>query len=137
LVKAAMNTKTAKQQLLVIDDNEAIGRLIQRYFSPSYDVTYAPSVCEGLRYVTDVAPDLILMDVDMPVMNGFEGLREIRAINSGVPVIMMTGSISDIDFAGILAAGAQDLILKPFPMSDVAATIAKVVELRESSILVP
>jgi DNA-binding response OmpR family regulator len=104
-------------KVLVVDDEPEVRRLLQDFLSgQGYDVALAADGVEALAAVDDQKPDLVLLDVAMPVMNGVETLTRIVALDLPVRVIMVTGN-SDLSLmAKLLALGAVDYIPKPFDL---------------------
>jgi len=104
-------------KVLVVDDEPEVRRLLQDFLSgQGYDVALAADGVEALAAVDDQKPDLVLLDVAMPVMNGVETLTRIVALDRPVRVIMVTGN-SDLSLmAKLLALGAVDYIPKPFDL---------------------
>ena len=113
-------------KILVVDDELAIGKLLlyqlQGY---GYQVIYVSDGLLALQRLEQEQPDLILLDVMMPAMSGWDVCRQIRTV-SVVPVIMLTGKHSDDDIAIGLGAGADDYIAKPFSMVQLHARIEAV-----------
>lgn len=109
--------------ILLIEDDRNISELLQLYLEKEgYTVAAAPDGRQGLDKFHAIAPDLILLDVMMPVMNGWETCRAIRA-ESQVPIIMLTAKSETDDKVMGLKAGADDYITKPFEMKEVLARI--------------
>ena len=112
--------------ILVVDDDHMILNVAEEVIGEQYDVVLAVSgehALETLR--SGCTPELILLDVNMPGMDGFETLRRIRAIPdlSSTPVIFLTGNTgSDSELEG-LKLGAQDYITKPFVKENLIARI--------------
>ena len=104
-------------KVLVVDDEPEVRRLLQDFLSGlGYDVVLAADGVEALAAVADQKPDLVLLDVAMPVMNGVETLTKIVALDSHVRVIMVTGTSDLRLMAKLLALGAVDYIPKPFDL---------------------
>ena len=112
---------TAK--VLLIEDDRNISELLQLYLEKEgYAVTTAPDGRQGLEAFKANAPDLVLLDIMMPVMDGWETCRAIRA-ESQVPIIMLTAKSETDDKVLGLKTGADDYITKPFEMKEVLARI--------------
>ena len=109
--------------ILLVEDDRNITELLQLYLEKeNYRVISAPDGKQGLdRFRTD-APDLVLLDVMMPVMDGWAVCRAIRS-ESQVPIIMLTAKGETDDKVMGLKAGADDYITKPFEMKEVLARI--------------
>ena len=112
--------------VLIVEDDKNIQDLLQMYLEKEgYAVTLADDGGQGLTKFRAIKPDLVLLDVMMPVMNGWELCREIRA-ESRTPVIMLTAKSELDDKITGLKAGADDYITKPFEMQEVLARIEAV-----------
>jgi two-component system KDP operon response regulator KdpE len=115
-----------KRLILVVDDEPAIVRLVRaKLQADGYAVLTAARGEEALALLEDQRPDLIVLDLMMPGIDGFETLRRIRA-ESQVPVIMLTARSGDADKLRGLEAGADDYVVKPFNPDELAARIAAV-----------
>src|SRR5207244_12924051 len=102
-------------RLLLIDDEADVQYSFRRIFdSPGIELTAASSGEEGLKLITKVRPDLVLMDVRMGGMNGMETLRRIRQTDAKLPVIMMTAYGTTQTAIEAMKLGAYDYLLKPF-----------------------
>ena len=109
--------------ILVVDDDAQIRRVLQATLSSNgYDVIEAKNGKEALTAVLRERPDLILLDVNMPGMSGFEACREIRLSFDG-PIIMVTVRNAEQDKVVALDCGADDYVVKPFGMSELLARI--------------
>ena len=112
--------------VLVVEDDKNIAELLQMYLEKEgYTVTLAFDGGQGLQKFRNLQPDLVLLDVMMPVMNGWEVCRNIRS-ESDTPVIMLTAKGELDDKITGLKAGADDYITKPFEMREVLARIEAV-----------
>ena len=121
-----------KPRILVIDDEAAIRdslRMILEY--EHYDFVGASSGPEGVALIKRDPPDVILLDIKMPGMNGLETLADIRKIDEALPVAMISGHGTITDAMQATRLGAFDFIEKPFTSERVLVTIAKGLELRE------
>ncbi len=112
--------------VLIVEDDKNIQDLLQMYLEKEgYAVTVAADGGQGLTKFRAIKPDLVLLDVMMPVMNGWEVCKAIRA-ESRTPVIMLTAKSELDDKITGLKAGADDYITKPFEMQEVLARIEAV-----------
>ena len=112
--------------VLIVEDERNIAELLQLYLEKEgYTVTLAGDGGEGLEKFRAIMPDLVLLDVMMPVMDGWQLCRAIRA-ESKVPVIMLTAKSETDDKVAGLKSGADDYITKPFEMKEVLARIEAV-----------
>ncbi len=112
--------------VLVVEDDRNIQELLQMYLEKEgYAVTTASDGGKGLEKFRAIKPDLVLLDVMMPVMDGWAVCRAIRA-ESQTPVIMLTAKGETDDKVAGLKSGADDYITKPFEMREVLARIEAV-----------
>ena len=113
-------------KVLVVEDDKNIADLLQLYLEKEgYEVTVAADGGQGLEKFRADGPDLVLLDVMMPVMDGYELVKLIRA-ESKTPVIMLTAKAETDDKVTGLRSGADDYITKPFEMKEVLARIEAV-----------
>ena len=112
--------------VLVVEDDRNIAELLQMYLEKEgYAVTVANDGGQGLSKYRAIKPDLVLLDVMMPVMDGWAVCKAIRA-ESQTPVIMLTAKGETDDKVSGLKSGADDYITKPFEMKEVLARIEAV-----------
>ncbi len=115
-------------KLLLVDDDADIRASVRLGFELQWrdvEVVEAASGADGLRLVEDSRPDLVLLDVGLPDLDGYAVLREIRAF-SAVPVIMLTARDEPIDKVRGLEAGADDYVGKPFDHLELMARVRAV-----------
>ena len=117
--------------VLVVEDNPNIADLLYLYLrKEGYDVTVAYNGGEGLQAFHEKKPDLVLLDIMMPVMDGWSVCHSIRA-ESQIPIIMLTAKGEVDDKVQGLRGGADDYITKPFEMKEVLARIEAVLRRSE------
>jgi two-component system, OmpR family, KDP operon response regulator KdpE len=113
-------------QLLVVEDDERIrSALIRALRERGHAVSSAGTALEGLRQAVDERPDLVVLDLGLPDLDGGELLRMLRAVSS-VPVIVATARDDDESVVRALDAGADDYVVKPFPAAQLEARIRAV-----------
>ena len=116
-------TGRQSKTILVVDDEPRIAEAVSMNLElEGYQVSYASNGQEALQKTTDELPDLIILDVMMPDMDGFETLRRIREI-SNVPVIMLTVKGSETDKVKGLDLGADDYVTKPFGSKELVSRV--------------
>jgi two-component system nitrogen regulation response regulator NtrX len=121
-----------KPRILVIDDDAAIRESLRRLLVyERYDCTGAASGPDGMAAVKRESPNLVLLDIKMPGMNGLETLAEIRKIDEALPVAMISGHGTITDAMQATRLGAFDFIEKPFTSERVLVTVANGLEVRE------
>jgi two-component system alkaline phosphatase synthesis response regulator PhoP len=112
-----MDTKLPAKSILVIDDEPSIGRVVQfKLQQEGFKVRVATDGLEGLAYIKEEKPDLILLDLMMPGMDGFEVCRRLRAAPETVttPVIILTARGQEMDRIRGVELGVLDFFTKPF-----------------------
>jgi len=115
-----------KASLLVIDDDQELCAMLVEYLGPegfaTASVTTGPA---GLAHLARTPVDLVVLDVSLPELSGFEVLRRVRAV-SRVPVIMLTARGDEVDRVVGLEMGADDYLAKPFSPRELVARIRAV-----------
>ena len=110
--------------ILVVEDEFAVARGLQYALQQEgYEVTVAPNGEEGLAIAGELAPDLIILDVRLPGIDGFELLRRLRATGSKAPVLMLTARDDEVDKVIGLELGADDYLTKPFGLRELMSRI--------------
>lgn len=116
----------SKGKLLLIDDDVTLTKALEIYLSRAgYDVYIAANGGEGLRTFYEKRPDLVVLDVMMPVMDGWEVLQRIRDM-AITPVIMLTARDAEEERVRGLQQGADDYVPKPFSLKELEARIEAV-----------
>lgn len=132
---------TQGRRILVVDDDRNLRKIITTNLElAGYDVTSAASGVEAMQILEDLQPDLVLLDVMMPAMDGYETTRRIRKhpTNSHVPIILLTAKGEVEDKVAGFDAGADDYITKPFgPQEMLARVRAKIRRVAVDSSLSP
>ena len=113
-------------KILVVDDEQAIADIIKFNFErEGYGVDIAKDGLEALNFVKDNIYSLILLDIMMPKLNGFDTLKEIRKSHK-TPVIMLTAREDEVDKVLGLELGADDYVVKPFSIRELIARVKAV-----------
>ena len=114
------------KKILIVEDEANIRELLRLYLErEGYTVLEAENGVEGIKKWKSDKPDMLLLDVMMPVMDGWAVCREIRA-ESDVPIIMLTAKGETADRVSGLEMGADDYIVKPLEMQEVIARVRAV-----------
>ncbi|GAA2263022.1 response regulator transcription factor [Glycomyces scopariae] len=125
----------ADPRVLVVDDDPALAEVVARYLRrDGFDVDYAPDGPTGLERALTTLPDLVVLDLMMPGMDGFEVCRRLRQ-STAVPVVMLTARGEETDRIAGLDLGADDYVTKPFSPGELAARVRAV--LRRASPAAP
>lgn len=113
----------AGSRILVIDDDDDIRGLLRALLERAgYNVTDAPDGRAGLRELYAGSPDLVILDVAMPGLDGWETLERIREV-SDVPILMLTARDAELERVRGLKGGADDYVVKPFGRQELVARV--------------
>lgn len=121
-------------RLLAIDDSALIIRLLRtRLKHERIDIASARNGSEGLAEARRILPDVILLDLDLPDMDGFDVLRELKADSRthDIPVIIVSGSTSTPSKVKGLEMGAVDFVTKPFDLAELKARVRSAVRIQQ------
>jgi PAS domain S-box-containing protein len=127
--KGMINTRST---ILIVDDDEPARNILAALLdSPDYDIACASNGAEALLLASQIQPDIILLDVLMPGMNGFQVCRRLRAnpLLAEVPVLLVTGLADQKSLLEGLNAGADDFISKPFDRIVLRTRVATIIRL--------
>ena len=122
-----------KPRILVAEDDAAIRDLIRAQLSDAgYDVHTAANGNEAVRKIMGAKPDAVVLDINMPVLDGFGVLRELKAHLAGVriPILVLTARHGEEDVLKALSLGAKDYLTKPFSESQLLGRIARLLRPR-------
>lgn len=122
-----------KPRILIVDDDEKNSTLLSvKMRRDGYDTELAVNGLEALEKTAAFRPDLILMDVMMPKMDGYESLRRLKSSEKTryIPVIMLTGRAEIDDKVMGFEVGAEDYIVKPFSLREVSARVKSLLRMR-------
>jgi sigma-B regulation protein RsbU (phosphoserine phosphatase) len=127
-----MNPRSVPARILAVDDDPAVLHAVKRILGGRYELASASSPFEALALAGGFRPDLALLDIRMPAMDGFELMQRLRAEQPDVDIIFVTGSMSDPDAHLIRAIeqGAFYFIPKPFDRQVLQTLIERCLELR-------
>ncbi len=120
--------KEVRPRVLLVDDDEFVHKIVARQLDPQdYELSIARDATEALRILRNNAPDMVLLDIVRPGINGLEALRRFRMMPSlaRIPFIMLTGKSEGQIVVESLKAGASDFIAKPFDRATLLARIDK------------
>src|ERR1700679_1284852 len=122
-----------RKSILIVDDDPELRGDLAEQLREEFDVTEAGAGEEGLTAAQAVKPDLIVLDVNLPDLDGREVCRRLKAAGVNAPVIMLTGAASDADTIEGLDAGANAYVTKPFRFSVLLAHIRAQLRSHEQS----
>ncbi len=130
---STVESDTNKSTILVVEDNIDMRRYICSLFSSRYHLLEAGNGKEGIDLATANLPLLVITDVMMPVMNGFQCVRILRqqSQTSHIPILMLTAKAEDVDVLKGLESGVDDYMMKPFNPEVLKAKAESLIQLRE------
>jgi two-component system KDP operon response regulator KdpE len=115
-----------KEKLLIIEDDADLVKALEVYFSRvGYQVIAAANGLEGLQRLYDERPDIVILDIAMPKMDGWEVCRRIRDL-SNVPIVILTARVQEDERVKGLRLGADDYVVKPFSLKELEARLETV-----------
>lgn len=125
--------KAMGKKILVIDDSDQIRWFLNHVFAKEYEILEARNGEEGVRIAFSMLPDLVLCDVMMPVMNGFETCKVLKSDprTSQIPVVMLTAKVESEDVITGIESGADDYITKPFDIEILRSKLNSLVKRRD------
>ena len=109
--------------LLVEDDHDIAEPLARALGREGYDVSSAGDGRVALQTVLDAPPDLIILDIGLPGMNGLDVCRHVREVRPQVPILMLTARDGELETVAGLDAGADDYVTKPFRVTELLARV--------------
>ena len=122
-----------KKSILVVEDDPGIRlSLKDELESEEYIVIEAENGEEGLEAARDKAPDLIILDVMMPILNGYEVCKRLRSEGNHTPILILTIKDKEIDKVLGLELGADDYVTKPFSLREVVARVKAILRRSEN-----
>jgi DNA-binding response OmpR family regulator len=126
-----VETRLKAQRILLVDDEPRVREVVAAYLlRDGYRVQTAADGDSALRYLSEFKPDLVVLDLMLPAISGFDLLREIRR-NGDLPVILLTARAEEVDRVSGLELGADDYVVKPFSPRELVARVHSV--MRRSS----
>src|SRR5574341_479623 len=120
--------KPAKVKLVVIDDDPKVSWVLSQGLEKSFEVLYARDGQEGLKLVSQIKPELILLDIKMPGLSGLEVLEKIKALDLPSNVIMLSGHGDTKNVVESIKKGASEFINKPFDVREVELHLQSALE---------
>ena len=119
-----MESAAASPRVLVVDDDPDVLTSLERGLRLSgFDVSTAVDGAEALRSATETRPDAIVLDINMPVLDGVSVVTALRAMDNDVPVCVLSARSSVDDRVSGLEAGADDYLVKPFVLAELVARV--------------
>src|ERR1700729_4008301 len=114
---------TMRQRILVVDDDASLAEMLTIVLrGEGFDTAVIGDGTQALTAVRELRPDLVLLDLMLPGMNGIDVCRVLRA-DSGVPIVMLTAKTDTVDVVLGLESGADDYVIKPFKPKELVARV--------------
>ena len=126
-------------QILVAEDDRYLAALVKQTLEEQgMKVTLAENGEEALRLADNSYPDLVILDVSMPILDGFDVLRTLKAdrYHRVVPVLMLTASRSETDVRRALSNGAADYLTKPFRPDQLVKRVCRLLKLDANALII-
>src|SRR4051794_551023 len=118
------SAQVPKPRVLVVDDDKAVPESLRRSLEfNGYDVSLAADGAEALAGIAATAPDVVIMDVMMPRLDGLEATKALRSAGSDLPILVLTARDAVGDRVEGLDAGADDYLTKPFALQELLARL--------------
>jgi DNA-binding response OmpR family regulator len=115
---------TARRPILIVDDDvDLAGLIAEELEREAFESAHAPTAGEGIAMARDNSFGLVLLDIDLPDMDGREACRQMRDEGVHTPIVMLTGKLAEDDEVLGLDAGANDYVTKPFKVATLLARI--------------
>ncbi|NPU85845.1 MAG: acetoacetate metabolism transcriptional regulator AtoC [Syntrophaceae bacterium] len=119
-------------RILVVDDDESVRKLLSVVLGKEgYDVTCADNGLTGLDAFRNTSPDIVIMDIRMPEMDGLQALEEISRMRRGAAVILMTAYAAVETAVKAMKLGAFDYVIKPFDIDEILLLVERALQMRQ------
>jgi DNA-binding response OmpR family regulator len=131
-------TLATVQRVLVVDDDQTVSDVVCRYLRHAgYQVGHAADGATALAAVAATAPDLVVLDLMLPQIDGLEVCRQLRARPDSLPIIMLTALGDEVDRLVGLQMGADDYVTKPFSPRELVLRVASVLRRSAAPVVRP
>ncbi len=117
--------KHERRKILVVEDNDSNSALLEEILADRFEIVRAFDGAEAVTLYAKETPDLVLMDLNLPVKDGYQATSEIRMLSKTVPIIAVTAYAQRSDRQKVLASGFDDYLSKPVDEDNLIATIRK------------
>ena len=120
-----------KANLFICEDDPGVREALKLILSDDYDLTFTTNGVEGLKALKKMNPDLIIMDIKMPLLGGLDILPKVKRIKRRTPVLMISGYESHDVAAEATRKGANDYLVKPFDRFQIRVKIENLLSLKK------
>ena len=117
-----------KANILVCDDEAGVRDSLQLILGQEYDLVYVENGAEAVRHVKTGKPNLVIMDIKMPRMNGLEALKRMKRLKPRLPVLIITGYESSDAAGEAIGLGADRYLVKPFERQAILAQVRQLLK---------
>jgi DNA-binding response OmpR family regulator len=121
--KSVVEREGAPRRVLFVEDESGLRHAYQRYFADRFTTAFATTGAEARTLVRDFAPDLMVLDLRLPDADGMELLRDLRGLRPDLRVVVTTSYASMRPLFEMLGIPHSGYLVKPFPLSELAAQI--------------
>jgi DNA-binding response OmpR family regulator len=118
-----MSAGSPKRRVLFVEDEPALRKSYERFFSSRYELAFAGTGAEGLRRLDEFKPDVLVLDLRLPDTDGIALLQTIRRSHADLPVVVTTAYMSMEPLIGVLKLEHSAYLVKPYDLNDLAARI--------------
>lgn len=115
------------RKLLVVEDNETMQKILKHYFQDDFEVILKSNGSEAINWMKNIRPDIIIADIEMPIMDGFEFIKIVRSFEklNIVPIVVLS-YLNDLESKRkCMDAGANDYFVKPFLPAKLSQSVNK------------
>lgn len=123
--KSLDSIMSRKPLILIADDEASVREALRLFLKEEYDLLLAEDGEKALELVQKQPPDLIIMDIGMPKLNGWGAMKEIRNQGHSMPIIVITGFPQSSDKSALQKLGVKDYLVKPFSLFQLRELIRK------------
>ena len=120
-----------KAHIFICEDDPGVRESLKLILADDYDLTFTFNGQEGLKTLKSLQPDLIIMDIKMPLMGGLDILPKVKRIKPRVPVLMITGYEASDVAAEATEKGASDYLTKPFDRFQIRSKVENLLTLKK------
>lgn len=117
--------KHERKKILVVEDNDSNSELLEEILSDRFDIVRAYDGAEAITLYAKETPDLVLMDLNLPIKDGYQATADIRMLSKTVPIIAVTAYAQRSDRHKVMTSGFNDYLSKPIDEEDLLSTIRK------------
>jgi CheY-like chemotaxis protein len=112
------------KRLLIVDDNGVVQDILKQFFEDRYTIQVASNAAQALSMIMRQAPDVVILDIKMPGLDGLSLLRSLRQTGLTIPIFVMTGYDSPLVAQDAVNAGATGYLAKPFDLLQLDRMVA-------------